>query len=69
MVASCLTEEKIGTNEYVRSSLAHAFYHLIGSLDDVNSSIAVKAALLIESMSIKALKVFTELDSNFLFII
>lgn len=57
MIARCLEPEVIRNNQVIQTSLAHAFCHLIGSVEDINASVAQRAIMFLETIRPTALKV------------
>ncbi|GFR86925.1 Unc-79-like protein, partial [Elysia marginata] len=56
MTARCLEPEVIRNNHVIQTSLAHAFCHLIGSVEDINASVAQRAIMFLETIRPAALK-------------
>ena len=57
MVARCLEPDVIRNNHVIQTALAHAFCHLIGSVEDINASVAQRAMMFLETIRPAALKV------------
>ncbi|XP_059155568.1 protein unc-79 homolog isoform X3 [Physella acuta] len=56
MLARCLEPEVIKNNHVIQTSLAHAFCHLIGSVEDINAAVAQRAIMFLETIRPAALK-------------
>ncbi|KAK6182809.1 hypothetical protein SNE40_010404 [Patella caerulea] len=56
VMARCLDTDSIRNNQVVQTSLAHAFCHLIGSVEDINAAIAQKSILYMDTIRPAALK-------------
>ncbi|XP_055879587.1 protein unc-79 homolog isoform X2 [Biomphalaria glabrata] len=54
--ARCLEPEVFRNNQIIMTSLAHAFCHLIGSVEDINASVAQRAIMFLETIRPIALK-------------
>ncbi|ELU08396.1 hypothetical protein CAPTEDRAFT_227700 [Capitella teleta] len=56
MIARLTTSSMIEHNQQIRTSLAHAFCYLIGSLDDVNSSVVQRATLYLDTLKMDSVQ-------------
>jgi len=57
VVARLLSVESIENNQQIKTSLAHAFCYLIGSLQDINLYVVERATLYLETIKASSIKV------------
>jgi len=57
VLARLLSVNSIQNNQRIRTSLAHAFCYLIGSLQDINLYVVERATLYLETIKASSIKV------------
>ena len=57
VLARFLEPETIRTNQVILTSLAHCFCHMLGSVEDINSAVAQRTIMFLETIRPGGLKV------------
>jgi len=60
ILARLVRIDTVQNNQRIKTSLAHTFCYLIGSLDDLNSVVVQRATLYLESIKSSSIKVTRE---------
>ncbi|XP_025104233.1 protein unc-79 homolog isoform X4 [Pomacea canaliculata] len=56
VLARCLESEMVRNNQVLQTSLAHAFCHMVGSVEDINSAVAQRTIMFLETIQPAGLK-------------
>nr|KAG5704260.1 hypothetical protein BaRGS_012548 [Batillaria attramentaria] len=56
VLSRCLEPDTIRNNQVIQTSLAHAFCHMVGSVEDINSSVAQRTIMFLETIRPSGLK-------------
>ena len=57
VIARMLKVDSIQNNQQIKTSLAHAFCYLIGSLDDIHMVVVQRTAIYLETIKVASIKV------------